>query len=95
MFDKNYPLPADALNRIMDALQDLQPLTEMCPIEESYGRVLAADIVSPEDLPAFPRSTVDGYAVRAEDKLCAENRFWGCRGLMPGKQSMSDYFKMW
>jgi len=67
MFDKNYLLPADALGLMMDGLADSLPPSEMLPIEESYGRVIAADIVSPEDLPAFPRSTVDGYAVHAED----------------------------
>ncbi len=67
MFDKNYLLPADALGRIMEGLAYSLPASEMLPIEECYGRVIAADIVSPEDLPAFPRSTVDGYAVHAED----------------------------
>ncbi|HXW68497.1 MAG TPA: molybdopterin molybdotransferase MoeA, partial [Dissulfurispiraceae bacterium] len=67
MFDKTYLLPADALGRMMDGLADGLPPSEKLPIEECYGRVVAADIVSPEDLPAFPRSTVDGYAVHAED----------------------------
>ena len=31
------------------------------------GRVLAGDIVSAEDIPGFRRSTVDGYAVLAQD----------------------------
>jgi len=34
---------------------------------EALGRVLADDMVSPGDLPSFPRSSMDGYAVRAED----------------------------
>ncbi|MBF0559273.1 MAG: molybdopterin molybdotransferase MoeA [Nitrospirae bacterium] len=72
MFDKTYLLPADALARIIDALPARRPLTQMLPIEDCYGRVLAADIASPEDLPAFPRSTVDGYAVRAEDTFGAK-----------------------
>ncbi len=33
------------------------------------GRLLAQDIMGPEDLPSFNRSTVDGYAVRAEDSF--------------------------
>ncbi|MBC7339349.1 MAG: molybdopterin molybdotransferase MoeA [Firmicutes bacterium] len=40
---------------------------EELAIEECAGRVLAADLVAPEDVPGFPRSTVDGYAVRAQD----------------------------
>jgi molybdopterin molybdotransferase len=34
---------------------------------EALGRVLAAPIVSPQDLPEFARATVDGYAVLAAD----------------------------
>lgn len=41
--------------------------TEHIPLAEAFGRVLARDAVAPEDLPEFHRSTVDGYAVRAED----------------------------
>jgi molybdopterin molybdotransferase len=40
-------------------------------LAEAFGRVLAADIVSPEDLPGFSRSTVDGYAVSAGDTFGA------------------------
>ncbi len=40
---------------------------EYLPLEMCNHRVLAMDIASPEDIPAFARSTVDGYAVRAED----------------------------
>jgi molybdopterin molybdotransferase len=37
------------------------------PIEESYKMVLSRDIISPEDLPSFSRSTVDGFAVNSSD----------------------------
>jgi molybdopterin molybdotransferase len=37
------------------------------PIEHSYGMILSRDIVSPEDLPLFSRSTVDGFAVPSAD----------------------------
>ena len=36
-------------------------------LEAAYGRFLAEDVLSPEDLPALPRSSMDGYAVRAAD----------------------------
>ncbi len=39
---------------------------EEVDILESYGRVLAEDIVASIDVPPFDRSTVDGYAVVAE-----------------------------
>jgi molybdopterin molybdotransferase len=37
------------------------------PLREALGRVLAADIVAPVNLPPFDNSAVDGYAVRGED----------------------------
>lgn len=40
---------------------------ESIPLHEALDRVLAEDLHSPVDLPAFPRSTMDGFAVRAAD----------------------------
>lgn len=34
---------------------------------ESLGLILAEDLFSPEDIPSFNRSTVDGYAVNSKD----------------------------
>jgi len=34
-------------------------------LEESQGRICAEDIPAPENLPPYPRSTMDGYAVAA------------------------------
>jgi len=39
---------------------------------EAYNRVLNEDIISTLDIPPFNRSTVDGYAVKAEDTFGAE-----------------------
>jgi putative molybdopterin biosynthesis protein len=39
---------------------------------DAYNRVLAEDAVSALDIPSFNRSTVDGYAVKAEDTFEAE-----------------------
>jgi len=39
---------------------------------EAYSRVLKDDIVSSIDVPSFDRSTVDGYAVKAEDTFEAD-----------------------
>jgi molybdopterin molybdotransferase len=41
--------------------------TETVPVEQSAGRVLAADIEADTDIPGFNRSVVDGYAVRSAD----------------------------
>ncbi|HXX38392.1 MAG TPA: gephyrin-like molybdotransferase Glp [bacterium] len=40
---------------------------ERVALEGALGRVLAREAVAPEDVPGFDRSTVDGYAVRAQD----------------------------
>ncbi|MDN5858559.1 MAG: molybdopterin molybdotransferase MoeA [Pseudonocardia sp.] len=56
---------------VSDALAGFRPARrtglESVPLAGARGRVPAADIVAPEALPGFPRSTVDGYAVRAAD----------------------------
>ena len=41
--------------------------TESIEASKALGHILAKDISAPENLPAFPRSTMDGYAARAED----------------------------
>lgn len=43
------------------------PDTQTVTLDSLTGRVLAEDIYSPEDVPSFDRSTVDGYAVIARD----------------------------
>ncbi|HYZ64772.1 MAG TPA: gephyrin-like molybdotransferase Glp [Acetobacteraceae bacterium] len=40
---------------------------ESVTLEEADGRVLAADLAAPVDLPPFANSAVDGYAVRLAD----------------------------
>ncbi len=44
---------------------------EAIPLTEAAGRVLAQQVVSPRDVPPFPRAMMDGYAVRAADTLGA------------------------
>ena len=41
--------------------------TEILPLVQANGRVLAQEIVSTADVPPFSRAAMDGYAVRAED----------------------------
>src|ERR1700686_5524948 len=40
---------------------------EIVALDAALGRVLAHDVVAAETLPAFARSTMDGYAVRSAD----------------------------
>lgn len=71
MLDKNYLLPIEALKLIINILRKANILTERLKIDDCYGRIAGADIFSPEDLPAFPRSTVDGYALNSADTFGA------------------------
>jgi len=53
---------------VLEILGGFQPLgEESISLEKAFGRVLSKDVLSPEDLPGFRRSSVDGYAVRAKD----------------------------
>jgi len=45
--------------------------SEVIWIDDAVGRYLAEDVLSPEDLPEHPRSTVDGFAVKANDTFGA------------------------
>lgn len=61
----------EALRLILDNLPKSLPPEIKLQLEDSYGRVLSRDIASPEDLPGFSRSTMDGYAVSAGDTFGA------------------------
>ena len=45
--------------------------TEMITIDNIEGRILAQDIIARINQPPFPRSPLDGYAIRAEDSVGA------------------------
>ena len=45
---------------------------EETPLLDAFNRVLAEDATSTLDIPPFDRSTVDGYAVKAQDTFGAE-----------------------
>ena len=62
--------PSEALEVLRKHLRP-NPGTERVPTAQSLGRVLAEALHSPGDLPSFPRSSMDGYAVRARDTFGA------------------------
>lgn len=45
---------------------------EEIPILDAYHRVLAEDVIATLNIPPFNRSTVDGYAVKAQDTFGAD-----------------------
>jgi molybdopterin molybdotransferase len=58
--------PPDAWARFSEHFRP-QVRVERVATADALGRVLASQLISPQDLPEFPRSTVDGYAVAAAD----------------------------
>ncbi|TFF03939.1 molybdopterin molybdenumtransferase MoeA [Pseudomonas sp. BCA14] len=58
----------EALQRLL-AMAEATPIreTEMLPLAAADGRVLAQDLISTLDLPPWPNSAMDGYALRLSD----------------------------
>ena len=62
---------ADARQLVLAACVASDPIN--VGIDRATGFVLAQDVVSPEDVPPFANSAVDGYAVRAADTCGAHS----------------------
>jgi molybdenum cofactor synthesis domain-containing protein len=56
---------SEAQKTVLDACDVLVPVATPC--EQMSGRVLAQNVVAPENVPPFANSAVDGYAVRTAD----------------------------
>jgi molybdopterin molybdotransferase len=59
----------EALDQILAVVDPLG--SESVPLNQAGGRIVAATVCSPLDLPPFDNSAVDGYAVRVEDLALA------------------------
>ncbi|WLG48318.1 gephyrin-like molybdotransferase Glp [Pseudomonas sp. FP1742] len=65
--DLGHLMPVDeAISRLLDQAPP-PPLAQMVRLDQALGRVLAADIHCPVNLPAWDNSAMDGYALRAGD----------------------------
>jgi putative molybdopterin biosynthesis protein len=65
-------LDRDEAERRFRAALDLSPRgVERVRLDAALGRILAADVRAPVDVPSFDRSNVDGFAVVAEDTFGA------------------------
>jgi molybdopterin molybdotransferase len=69
--------PDEARALLLAELPNLKPASQIIETDSALGRVTAEDVVAPHPLPAFPRSTVDGYAVHAHDT-------YGASDTLPG-----------
>jgi molybdopterin molybdotransferase len=60
--------------------------TEEVELAGARGRILAAPLAAPENVPGFLRATMDGYAVRAQDTFGASvgaPQYLGIKGEVP------------
>ncbi len=73
--------PSEALTLLLSSLPERETPKELVETLQALGRVTAAEIKAPQPLPAFPRSTMDGYAVRAQDTFGASESMPGYLGL--------------
>lgn len=58
---------------LLNALESTARKTETCSLDNALDRILSNNLLSPEDLPNHPRSTMDGFAVRAADTFGASS----------------------
>ena len=58
---------ADALSLVLERFGSKTRRVEYVSLQEALDRYLGADVIAQEDVPAFDRSTVDGFAVRSAD----------------------------
>jgi putative molybdopterin biosynthesis protein len=66
--------PDAARRRFAEHLDLSARPAEAVTLAQALGRVLAADVLAPIDVPPFDRSGVDGFAVRAADTAGASDR---------------------
>lgn len=73
----------DALLELLRHVRRLP--AQPCTIADALGKVVAADVVSPMDLPSFDHSAMDGYALIAAEPLAA-----GSEHAVQGSQAAGD-----
>ena len=54
-----------AIDALLNIVKPVE--TEIIPLADALGRVLAEDMVAEYDIPPFDRSPFDGYALRGEE----------------------------
>lgn len=80
-------LPVSDALTLLDSHWQPQPGSETIATADALDRVLAADVHSPEQAPAFRKSAVDGYALRAADT-------YGASQSLPAFLSLRGELKM-
>tara|TARA_Y200000002_G_scaffold375705_1_gene378455 strand:- start:187 stop:1443 length:1257 start_codon:yes stop_codon:yes gene_type:complete len=78
-FDPNALSVEKALSRILKSIASKKD-TELVPLKKSYGRVLAKDIKSNQNIPNYKNSAMDGYAVCMDDTKSKDKYTFRCVG---------------
>jgi molybdopterin molybdotransferase len=81
--------PDQARDELLSHLVSPKVDSEAVGIVHALNRVAAADVFAPHPLPDFPRTTVDGYAVRARDTFGASDTLPAYLNLI-GEVPMGD-----
>ncbi|UCH57951.1 MAG: molybdopterin molybdotransferase MoeA, partial [Candidatus Bathyarchaeota archaeon] len=81
----------EALELIKNHIKPIKRV-EQVPLEEAASRVLASDAVAGFNVPPFDRSSMDGYAVKAEDTYGAST-FDPKRLKLIGVQHAGEFFE--
>lgn len=64
----NHFFKVKSLEEVMALRKQFSPVGhENIPVSQSFSRILARNFCAPEDMPGFRRSTMDGYAVTADN----------------------------
>ena len=87
----NVSSPAETFDIISEHFNHIHTGPEEVQLFDALGRVLFEDISSAEDLPAFTRSTVDGYAVCAKDTFGSSGDIPAILAII-GEVPMGDVF---
>ncbi len=82
--------PLEAQKQLLDAVRSNVMPSEMVPLEEALGRVLAKDVFSDVNIPDHDKTFIDGYAINAQDTKDASTAKPAVFKVM-GKLFPSDY----
>lgn len=69
-----------ARNKMLDSITPVSDAIKI-DIMNTYGRVLAEDVLSPINVPGYKNSAMDGYAVKAADLPSSDNRVFKQVGI--------------
>jgi molybdopterin molybdotransferase len=83
-------LAIDDVERLINERVTPVAETETVSLKDARGRVLAADVIAPIDLPPFDNSAVDGYAVRHVDVGAGETTLAVTDRLTAGRAAVRE-----